>query len=196
MRGKKKERFRCVSIAHVYVCAHSNRNVVFLLSQVSHRGRKIGVNSIEKWENSGKSKKKQRGKMCFSLWFRVLLGRLSHPFVKFPSATTHNNIENNDLARSLWHLWQQKDKTLCTARVRVRARCMDWSIFTISNPSLSARKVWLLDLPIILLGLRLLPYFFENKPLFCAKWAVVFWKQAVVLCKVSRHFLKTSRCFV
>ena len=120
---KKKERFLYVSLAHVYVRAHSNRNVVFLLSQVSHRGRKIGVNSIEKWENSGKSKKKQRGKMCFSLWFRVLFGQLPYPFVKFPSTTTHNSIENNDLARSLWHLWQQKDKTPCQcARTRAREK--------------------------------------------------------------------------
>ena len=35
-KEKEKERFRCVSLAHVYVRAHSNRNVVFLLSQVSH----------------------------------------------------------------------------------------------------------------------------------------------------------------
>ena len=40
-RGKKKERFRCVSLAHVYVRAHSNRNIVFLLSQVSHGGGKF-----------------------------------------------------------------------------------------------------------------------------------------------------------
>ena len=120
---EEKERFRCASLAHVYVRAHSNRNVIFLLSQVSHRGRKIGVNSIEKWENSGKSKKKQRGKMCFSLWFRVLFGQLSYPFVKFPSTTTHNSIENNDLARSLWHLWQQQDKTPCQcARTRAREK--------------------------------------------------------------------------
>ena len=62
---KKKERFLYVSLAHVYVRAHSNRNVVFLLSQVSHRGRKIGVNSIEKWENSGKSKKNNEEKCVF-----------------------------------------------------------------------------------------------------------------------------------
>ena len=141
-RGKKKERFRCVSLSRVYVRAHSNRNVVFLLSQVSHRGRKIGVNSIEKWENSGKSKKKQRGKMCFSLWFRVLLGRLSHPFVKFPSTITHNNIKNNDLAKSLWHLWQQKDKTPCQcARTRAREKvCLYIFSRFISSPLFAATK--------------------------------------------------------
>ena len=40
-REKKKERFLYVSLAHVYVRAHSNRNIVFLLSQVSHDGGKF-----------------------------------------------------------------------------------------------------------------------------------------------------------
>ena len=62
---KKRRRDFGAFLSRVYVCAHSNRNVVFLLSQVSHRGRKIGVNSIEKWENSGKSKKNNEEKCVF-----------------------------------------------------------------------------------------------------------------------------------
>ena len=38
---KEKERFLCVSLAHAYMRAYSNRNVVFLLSQVSHDGGKF-----------------------------------------------------------------------------------------------------------------------------------------------------------
>ena len=48
---KKRRRDFGAFLSRVYVCAHSNRNVVFLLSQVSHGGKKIGENSIEKWEN-------------------------------------------------------------------------------------------------------------------------------------------------
>ena len=40
-KEEEKERFRCVFLAHVYVRAHSNRNIVFLLSQVSHDGGKF-----------------------------------------------------------------------------------------------------------------------------------------------------------
>ena len=119
-REEKRRRDFGAFLSHTCMCTRIPTAILFFCC---HKCHTMGENSIEKWENSGKSKKKQRGKMCFFLWFRVLFGRLSHPLVKFPSATTHNNIENNDLTRSLWHLWQQKDKTPCQcARTRAREK--------------------------------------------------------------------------
>jgi len=71
-KEKEKERFLCVSLAHAYMRAYSNRNVVFLLSQVSHAGRKSEKNQWKKEKfrgNPGKHNEERRVFFCGSECF-------------------------------------------------------------------------------------------------------------------------------
>ena len=99
---EKKEGEISVRFSRTRVCARAFQPQCCFFAVTSVTQREENRSKFDrKVRKFGEIEKKQRGKMCFSLWFRVLFGRLSHPFVKFPSATTHNNIENNDLTRSL-----------------------------------------------------------------------------------------------
>ena len=68
-----------------------------------------------------------------SLSFPAYILRLKHPSVKLHIRKTHNKLEYRTLSITVWHLWQQKDKNSCNARVRVRAREGRIGVFTIQN---------------------------------------------------------------
>ena len=123
-KGKKKKGEISVRFSRARVCvrAFQPQCCFFAVTSVTRReeNRRKFDRKVRKW---GEIEEKQRGKMCFSLWFRVLFKPLPHYFVKIHSKTTGNHLEDNDLSISLWHLWQQKDKTPCQcARTRAREK--------------------------------------------------------------------------
>lgn len=64
--------------------------------------------------------------------FRWFFGDWVVKLLKF-TKHNYNRLNIGDLPRRVWHLWQQKDKNSCDARVRVRARKGNYRYFHTSD---------------------------------------------------------------
>ena len=126
-----------------------------------------------------------------SLSFPAYFLRLEHPFLKTHKRNTHNKLEYNVLSIIVWHLWQQKEKNSCNARVRVRAREGCIGVFTVQNLGLwivfraevsSHQNVHKKQHVVLMKTTR---RFGKNNTSF---WR----KQAVVLVKTSHRFIQKS----
>ena len=115
-----------------------------------------------------------------SLSFPAYFLHLKHPFVKIHNRSTHNKLKYRTLSVIVWHLWQQKDKNSCNARVRVRTREGVISV--------------ILRFKILAYGLRVALRFLHIRT--CTKNNTSFWwKQHVVLVKTTRHFEENDTSF-
>ena len=115
-----------------------------------------------------------------SLSFPAYFLCLKHPSVKLHIRKTLNRLKYKTLPITVWHLWQQKEKNSCNARVRVRARERVISV--------------ILHFKILAYGLRVALRFLHIRT--CTKNNTSFWwKQHVVLMKTIRHFSERLWCF-
>ena len=138
-----------------------------------------------------KTCKRKGRKKCFSLlWYADFewLNRLS---VKIYSKCGRNILENRYIGNNLWHLWQQKCKNSCDARIRARVRVGILLLFTLRDVRMMCAQFLLLSWvcfccsgciknnPSFYRKWRVVLWkttccFIESDVLFCAKWAVVF----------------------
>ena len=102
-------------LTYARACAPSNSDVDFLLSQVSHKGKFWGKNQTI-------SGGRKTDKNDFWLTLSVCFPPLNPAFVKICRKKHRRNLIYSVLQIVLWHLWQQKCKNSCDARIRVRAR--------------------------------------------------------------------------
>lgn len=125
-----------------------------------------------------------------SLSFPAYFLHLKHPFVKIRNRNPHNKLKDKTLSITAWHLWQQKEKNSCNARVRVRAkekREGGYKYFYIS-------KSWLIDCVSLWCfftserAQKTTRHFDENNTSF-------YEKQALVLSKTTRCFEENKPSF-
>lgn len=173
------------SIPRARICARIPTAILFFCCHKCHIQRKswwknIHFGGLLKWKNRP-----------MSLSSPAYFLHLKHPFVKIHKRGSHNKLKYKTLSIKAWHLWQQKEKNSCNARVRVREkekREGDNKYFYIS-------KSWLIDC--VSLWCFFTPerakkttrHFMKNKHSF-------YRKQHVVLMKTSRRFMKTSHRFI
>ena len=105
--------FFCLTYARMR--APSNSDVDFLLSQVSHKGKFWGKNQTI-------SGGRKTDKNDFWLTLSVCFPPLNPAFVKICRKKHRRNLIYSVLQIVLWHLWQQKCKNSCDARIRARVR--------------------------------------------------------------------------
>ena len=157
--------FFCLTYARMR--APSNSDVDFLLSQVSHKGKFWGKNQTI---FGGR----KRDKNDFWLTFSVCFPPLNPLFVKIYRKKHHRNLIYSVLQIVLWHLWQQKCKNSCDARIRVRAREGCYRCFYNSNA--------MFPISVSRIGVFALPTF--------------HWKQHVVFTKTTRRFPQNNTSFL
>ncbi len=129
------------------------------------------------------SKRKGR-KKCFSLLRYADVEWLNRLSVKICSKCGRNVLEHRSIGNVLWHLWQQKDKNSCNARIHARVRVgisllfyTSWRADDVCSISVAQLSLFLHQRvhqkqPVVLW--KITCCFIENNVLFCAKWAVVF----------------------
>ena len=164
-----------------YACtrAHSNSDIDFLLSQVSHKEKNSEKKQLEIQSKRRKIPEERTQNTHFALHFQVDFRGTTSPFVKTHSQLHSNEQNFNTLPPTLWHLWQQKDKNSCNTRVRVRAR-MIICIFTFPQTQflISVSPSFFLRFPSCI----------KNEPSLSTKWHVVF-------TKTSRRFHQNNTLF-
>ena len=125
-----------------------------------------------------------------SLSFPAYFLHLKHPFFKIHNRNPHNKLKDKTLSITAWHLWQQKEKNSCNARVRVRAkekREGGYKYFYIS-------KSWLIDCVSLWCfftsehAQKTTRHFDENN-------TSLYEKQALVLSKTTRCFEENKPSF-
>ena len=159
------------------------------------------------------SKRKGR-KKCFSLlWYADFewLNRLS---VKIYSRCECNVLEHRSIGGVLWHLWQQKDKNSCDARICARVRVgisllfyTSWRADDVCSISVAQLSLFLLQRvpqkqPVVLW--KVTCCFIESDVLFYRKWRVVLWKTTCCFIESDVLFYrkwrvvlwKTTCCFI
>ena len=153
-------------LTYARACAPSNSDVDFLLSQVSHKGEIWREKPSKFWRAEEREK---RLLVEFSAYFQSL----KFVFVKICLEIRRNGLNYSVLPIVLWHLWQQKCKNSCDARIRVRAREGCYRCFHNSNA--------MFPISVSRIGVFALPTF--------------HWKQHVVFTKTTRRFPQNNTSF-
>ena len=154
-------------VSRTRVRAPSNSDVDFLLSQVSHKWEIWREKPSKFWRAEEREK---RLLVEFSAYFQSL----KFVFVKICLEIRRNGLNYSVLPIVLWHLWQQKCKNSCDARIRVRAREGCYRCFHNSNA--------MFPISVSRIGVFALPTF--------------HWKQHVVFTKTTRRFPQNNTSFL
>ena len=190
----KREKSLCEgNESHACVSRAYQQRFNFFCCHKCHTRREKVKKKMEK-----PSKRKGR-KKCFSLlWYADFewSNRLS---VKICPRCDRNVLEHRSIGNVLWHLWQQKDKNSCDARIWARVRvgisllflhfvtcgwcvlnfcCSVEFVFASASASETTRR-FVENNVLFYRKWRVVLWkttccFIENNVLFCAKWAVVF----------------------
>ena len=177
----KREKSLCEgNESHACVSRAYQQRFNFFCCHKCHTRREKVKKKMEK-----PSKRKGR-KKCFSLlWYADFewSNRLS---VKIYSRCECNVLEHRSIGGVLWHLWQQKDKNSCDARICARVRVgisllfyTSWRADDVCSISVAQLSLFLLQRvpqkqPVVLW--KVTCCFIESDVLFYRKWRVVLWK--------------------